>query len=142
MFLLDTNVFSEATKFYPTPKVARWLGEQPSTSLFVSAITLAEVRYGIELRANDPRREQLEAWYPEAVASFDDRVLSVDRAVAETWGLFRRRSDLLRRTMPIMDAFLAATAQVHGLTIVTRNVRDFEAWGGPVINPWDIVEED
>jgi predicted nucleic acid-binding protein len=142
MFLLDTNVFSEATKLYPSPIVASWLGAQAEETLFVSVITLAEVRYGIELRAEGKRRQQLEAWYPDTVASFKDRVLSVDRVIAETWGAFRRRSDLARRTMPTMDGFLAATAEVHGLTIVTRNVRDFEVWGGPVFNPWDDIEED
>ncbi len=136
MFLLDTNIASEATKLSPLPAVMDWIGAQPETALHLSTISLAEIRYGIELRADGRRRQFLESWYPRMIASFDDRILPVDAAVAGVWGALRRRTDVARRTMPIMDAFLAATAQVHGLTMVTRNVRGFEAWGGPVFNPW------
>jgi predicted nucleic acid-binding protein len=136
MFLLDTNVASEATKGSPLPAVMDWLAAQPASTIHLSVITLAEIRYGIELRAEGHRRRALEIWYPKMVASLGERILPVDREVAELWGDLRRRTDLARRTIPIMDAFLAATAEVHGLTLVTRNVRDFEAWGGPVFNPW------
>ena len=137
MFLLDTNVASEATKFSPLPAVMNWVAAQAPASLHISVVSLAEVRYGIELRAEGQRRRALEAWYPKMVATFHDRVIPIDRDIAELWGDLRRRTDLARRTIPIMDAFLAATAQVRGLTLVTRNVRDFETWGGPLLNPWN-----
>jgi predicted nucleic acid-binding protein len=138
MFLLDTNIASEATKFAPLPAVMNWVAAQAPATLHLSVVSLAEIRYGIELRAEGQRRRALEAWYPGMVATFGDRILPIDRDIAELWGDLRRRTDLARRTIPIMDAFLAATAQVHGLTVVTRNVRNFEAWGGPVFDPWSL----
>ncbi|TCS14132.1 type II toxin-antitoxin system VapC family toxin [Caulobacter sp. BK020] len=140
MFLLDTNIASEATKLSPLPAVMNWVAAQAPTTLHLSVVSLAEIRYGIELRAEGRRRRALEAWYPGMVATFRDRILSIDRDIAELWGDLRRRTDLARRTIPIMDAFLAATAQVHGLTLVTRNVRDFEVWGGPVFDPWSLPD--
>ena len=136
MFLLDTNVVSEGIKKRPRPEVAAWLAESSPTSLYVSAVTRGEIRYGIEARIDGAYRRILEAWYPALVAGFSDRILPVDQVIAERWGVIRRRAEEARRSMPIVDLYLAATAEVHGLTLVTRNVSDFTGWGGPVHNPW------
>jgi len=136
MFLLDTNVLSDTTKQTPHPAVSAWSKAQPSSTLFVSAISLAEAGYGIERLAVGQKARGLRQWLDSVIVDFGERVLAVDTQVALTQARIRRAAESARRTMPAMDAFLAATAQVHGLTLVTRNVRDFEAWGGPVFNPW------
>ncbi|PTS90355.1 MULTISPECIES: type II toxin-antitoxin system VapC family toxin [unclassified Caulobacter] len=136
MFLLDTNVVSDSTKQVSHPAVSNWLASQPRASLFVSVVSLAEVSYGIERLPPGRKADELRLWRASLVADFAERLLPVDGEVALVHGRLRRAGDTARRTIPVMDAFLAATAEVHGLTIVTRNVRDFEAWGGPVFNPW------
>ncbi|AYV45063.1 VapC toxin family PIN domain ribonuclease [Caulobacter flavus] len=136
MFLLDTNVFSDATKLQPHPDVTRWLGDQPAPTLFISAMSVAEAGYGVERLAPGQKADRLRAWLEEVIADFGERVLAVDAEVAKAQARIRRSAENARRTMPSIDAFLAATAEVHGLTLVTRNVRDFEAWGGPILDPW------
>jgi predicted nucleic acid-binding protein len=136
MFLLDTNVLSDTTKQVPHPAVSAWSKAQPSSTLFVSAISLAEAGYGIERLAVGQKAQGLRQGLDSVIADFGERVLPVDTQVALAQARIRRAAENARRTMPAMDAFLAATAQVHGLTLVTRNVRDFEAWGGPLLNPW------
>ncbi|MDG2531344.1 type II toxin-antitoxin system VapC family toxin [Caulobacter endophyticus] len=136
MFLLDTNVFSDATKLTPHSGVARWLSDQPTSTLFISAMSVAEAAYGVERLAPGRKADSLRAWVEEVIVDFGERVLPVDAEVAKIQARIRRSAENARRTMPSIDAFLAATAEVHGLTLVTRNVRDFESWGGPVFDPW------
>jgi predicted nucleic acid-binding protein len=135
-FLLDTNVVSEPTRVSPDPSVVAWLAARSSQELFVSAATIGEIRYGIEIFPSGPRRRSLEAWFAESFDAKPSRVISLDYEIADAWGRLRRRSQLEKRTMPLVDAVIAATASVRGLILVTRNVSDFEVWGGPVFNPW------
>jgi predicted nucleic acid-binding protein len=135
-FLLDTNVVSEPSKMTPHPRVMAWLAAQRSDQLFVSAGTVAEVRYGVEAAPAGARRAALETWYAETFARRPQRIVAIEFDVAEAWGRLRRRAELQRRAMSTMDALIAASAEVHGLILVTRNVKDFEIWGGPVFNPW------
>jgi predicted nucleic acid-binding protein len=136
MFLLDTNVVSDSTKLVSHPAVALWLEAQPREGLFVSVISLAEASYGIERLAPGRKADELRLGRASLMSDFGERLLPVDNEIAMVQGKIRRATENARRTIPIMDAFLAATAEVHGLTLVTRNVLDFEAWGGPVFNPW------
>lgn len=135
-FLLDTNVASEPTAKTPNAGVLAWLAARSSEELFLSAATVAEIRYGIEACADGARKRALSLWFDEAVIANPDNVLPIGLDVAEAWGRLRRKAEAEKRSMPVMDAFIAATAEIHGLTLVTRNVRDFEVWGGPVFNPW------
>ncbi len=135
-YLLDTNVVCEPTKRTPHPGVLAWLAAQRSDALFLSAITVAEVRYGVEAAKPDARRRALEHWFEAAIRNHPEQCLDVDFRIAKAWGRLRRRAEVEKRTMPLMDALLAATAEVHGLTLVTRNARDFEVWGGAVLDPW------
>ncbi|GGL44464.1 type II toxin-antitoxin system VapC family toxin [Caulobacter rhizosphaerae] len=137
MFLLDTNVLSDATKLVPHPAVTRWLEAQPLSTLFVSVMSLAEASYGIERRPDGRKADGLRQWLGAVIVDFDGRLLPVDAEVAMAQARIRRAAENARRTMSAIDAFIAATAEVHGLTLVTRNVRDFETWGGTVFNPWD-----
>lgn len=138
MFLLDTNVLSDSTKLVPSPAVTTWLEAQPITTLFVSVVTLAEARYGIESLPAGRKADDLRQWLGSVIIDFDGRLLPVDAEIAMAQGRIRRAAENARRTMPAIDAFLAATAEVHGLTLVTRNIRDFQGWGGPILDPWTV----
>lgn len=135
-YLLDTNVISEPTHKTPEPRVLAWLASREPEEVFFSAATLAEVRYGIEAAPIGARRRALEIWYSESFTGRPQRIIPISFEIADAWGRLRRRAEVERRAVSIMDAFIAATADVHGLAVATRNVRHFEVWGGPVFNPW------
>jgi hypothetical protein len=100
--------------------------------------TLAEIRHGIELMPRSRRREALFRWLNDDLAMrFADRILPVDRVVAEAWGVVMARASTGGNSMATMDGFLAATAAVHGLTLVTRDAADFPGASVPLLNPWE-----
>src|SRR5258708_5793504 len=118
-------------------RVVRWLHEADEDSLFVSVITVAELRHGVQRLAPGARRERLDAWIREQLTErFEGRVLAVDKEIAETWGQLMAVSETQGRRMSVMDCFLAATAMVHGITLVTRNVEDYSGFGGELFDPW------
>jgi predicted nucleic acid-binding protein len=131
-FLLDTNVLSDVRKARPNASLTAWFEAQDPDDLFVSVLTLGEIREGIErLRTRDAARAQaLALWLGDLAGVYEDRVLPVDHLVADEWGRLRAI-----RSLPVVDALLAATARVHGLTLVTRNDRDFRGLGLTVLNP-------
>lgn len=133
-YLIDTNVLSEVRRTRPRPGVVSWLRSTPAQRNYLSVLTLGEVRKGIErIRLADPDRAvRLEGWLTGLYDEFADRLLAVDDAVAESWG--RICAGL---TPPTVDSLIAATAAVHGLTVATRNTRDFERMGVETHNPFD-----
>lgn len=135
-FLLDTNVLSERTSVRPHAGVIAWTTTQAFDNLHVSVVTLAELRYGVEKLPAGAKRRRLSAFVADVADGARGRLLPIDAEVALEWGRLRRRAEVSGRTMPSLDLWLAATAEVHQLTLVTRNTRDFEAWGGPVFDPW------
>ena len=136
-FLLDTNVVSEWTKPRPDSGVVAWLAEADEDRVFISVITLAELRYGIERMPAGARRNRLETWASNQLpARVEARVLSIDTEVADIWGRVMARGKTGGRPIGTMDAFITATAERHHLTLVTRNISDFEALGIRLINPW------
>lgn len=139
MFLLDTNVLSDATKRVPHPAVTRWLEVRPLSMFFVSVVSLAEANYGIERLQPSRKADGLRQWLDSVISDFGERLLPVDAEVALAQGRIRRAAENAHRAMPAIDAFIAATAEVHDLKLVTRNVRDFEGWGGPIFNPWTLT---
>ena len=133
-YLVDTNVVSELRKGQRCdPGVASWLAETSSGEIFLSALTVGEIRKGIEniRRRDEPTAAALEAWLGELLATHSDRILPVDAVIAEQWGRFNVPDPL-----PVLDSLLAATASVHGLTLVTRNVKDVERTGVECLNPF------
>ena len=136
-WLLDTNVLSELRKRHCAASVREWIEAQPNESLYISRVTIAEIRYGIE-RAREPRlREELGTWLDTSLRPwFGERVLEIDEAVLIEWRRMVERGRLVGHTFSQPDLFLAATASVHGLTVATRNVDDFVAAGVPIVNPW------
>ena len=136
-FLLDTNVVSEWIKPYPDEGVAAWLAEVDEDRTFLSVATLAELHHGIEIMPLGAKRNRLDLWLcEELLPRFETRLLPISPAIAEVWGKVAARSQAVGRTMGIMDTFLAATAEVHGLTVVTRNVKHFSVLEYPAFNPW------
>jgi predicted nucleic acid-binding protein len=141
MYLLDTNVISELRKARAgkaDPRVSAWAAAVPVADLFVSVIAIHEIEIGVLLaeRRDPPQGKLLRAWLDVSVLqAFSDRILSVDIQVA------RRSAHLhVPDPRPVRDALMAATALVHGLTVVTRNAGDFAPTGVRVINPWNVAE--
>jgi toxin FitB len=135
-YLLDTNVVSETIRRQQNKVVIGWLRQLPAEALFVSVLTLGELRKGIERLADKKRKETLRLWLEhELPAWFNGRVLPVNLAVAERWG--RLLADM-GRPVPAIDSLLAATALHYELRLVTRNTGDFDYPGLEVINPWQM----
>ena len=136
-FLLDTNVVSEWTKPRPNPGVVEWLGQVDEDEVFLSVVTFAELRHGIARLPVSTRRRQLDEWLRnELPVRFEARIIGVDGAIADEWGRLVARREGSGRPIQAMDALIAATAQVHGLTLVTRNTVDFHPSVKSILNPW------
>jgi predicted nucleic acid-binding protein len=136
--LLDTNVLSEVRRPVPDRRVLGWLDGLDEDRVFISTASIAELKRGIALMADGRRRDALAAWLAtDLPARFETRILSIDRAVAECWGDLMAGSRKRGVALSVMDGFFAATALAHGLTLATRNVKDFAAFGVPLFNPWD-----
>jgi predicted nucleic acid-binding protein len=134
MYLLDTNVVSELRKPKPHGAVLAWFEGLDDAQLHLSAVSLGEIQAGIELtRAQDPAKAlEIEAWLEMVAAAYN--VLPMDAAAFRAWArLMHRKSETVYE-----DAMIAATAKVHGLTVVTRNVTDFKAFGVPLLNPFKL----
>jgi toxin FitB len=136
-FLLDTNVLSEPMKERPNSGVLAWLSQANEDEVFVSVVTITELRYGVERLATGKRRERLDSWLRrDLIARFDGRILPVDLRIADACGGLMARSESMGRPLEARDAFIAATAEVHGLTLVTRNTSDFETTLKAIVSPW------
>jgi predicted nucleic acid-binding protein len=135
-FLLDTNTVSEWVKPRPNFGLMSWMESADEDRIFISVISFAELRYGVDRMAQGGRRSRLEHWLrDELPIRFEKRILPVDTHVAELWGRTVSRSEAAGRPIRAMDAFLAATAETHQLTLVTRNVSNFPLLKA-VLNPW------
>ncbi len=133
-YLLDTNILSETRKRQPSPGVAEWISATPPDRLHVSVLTLGEIEQGIARvrgRGDQQQAAALERWLRDVETGFADRVLPVTLPVAAAWG-----RQQYGRPLPVVDGLIAATARVHGMTVVTRNVKDFELAGVQVLDPF------
>ena len=136
-YLLDTNVVSELIKARPDERVVEWIRAADESDLHLSVLTFAEIRFGIEKLAQGARRERLRRWTEtELTDRFEDRILDIDRSIAELWGVIMARGFAISVRLPVMDTLLAATAEHHGLIMVTRNIRDFARAGVATLDPW------
>lgn len=133
-YLLDTNVLSETRRRVPAAGVASWIAATPADQLCVSVLTLGEIAHGvarIRARGDGKQASALDRWLRELEAGFAGRIMPVTLEVAREWG-----SQRFAQPVPVIDALIGATARVHGLTVVTRNARDFERTGVQVLNPF------
>jgi predicted nucleic acid-binding protein len=139
-FLLDTNVVSEPMKPQPDASVMQWLAQADEAGLFISVVTITELRYGAERMAVGRRRKALEEWLQnELPIRFDQRIIPVDADVADACGRLVARNESLGRPIEPRDAFIAATAEVYGLTLVTRDTSDFQSTIKNLLDPWNAV---
>ncbi|MCL4183849.1 MAG: type II toxin-antitoxin system VapC family toxin [Burkholderiaceae bacterium] len=133
-YLLDTNVLSELRRKAPDRHVVEWIAARPPSTLYLSVLTLGEIRKGIDTLTDRKRRAALLDWLEaDLPAFFSGRVLTIDERIADRWG---RLLAAARRPLPAIDSLLAATASSHDLAMVTRNARDFAGLGISVIDPW------
>ena len=136
-WLLDTNVLSELRRPKPEPRVLNFISAQPLDLLYVSSVTFAEIRFGIELLDDPSRRAALNDWLAHQVRPmFEQRVLAITEDVMFKWRLLVEQGRKIRHTFSQPDLIIAATALQHGLTLVTRDISDYERARVPVFNPW------
>ena len=137
-YLLDTSVISELVKKSPHLPVLKWIGEQDETTLYLSVVTIGELEKGIARLPVAARKARLQSWVRrDLVERFGERLLAVDLQAATRWGTYSGESEKRGQPLPVIDSLIAATASVHGLAVVTRNVEDYERCGVACVNPWD-----
>ena len=138
-WLLDTNILSELRRPKPEPKVIAFVAAQPLSHLFVSAVTFAEIRFGIELVSDPHRRSELTDWLTHKLRPmFEQRTLEVSEDVMFKWRLLVEEGRREGHTYSQPDLIIGATALQHGLTVVSRDLSDYTRAGVPVLNPWDM----
>lgn len=134
-YLIDTNVISELRRREPEPRVVEWFQQRPARVLYLSVLSMGEIRRGVERLEESRRARALRSWLEEELpAWFGGRLLPIDDAVADRWGRLLAEAG---RPLPAIDSLLAATALVHDLVLTTRNVRDLAGLPVALANPWD-----
>lgn len=136
-YLLDTCVISELANRAPSTKVLNWLSRQSPDSLYISSVTIGEIKKGIVKRGGDLRSQRLARWLEKDILEgFSDRILPIDKEVSIEWGRICGEAERTGRKRPAVDALIAATASVYGMTMVTRNVRDMTGFDIAIYNPF------
>jgi len=136
-FLIDTCCISELVKKKPNPNVLKWFTDQDEFSMYISVITFGELRKGIEKLPDSKKKKELNQWVKEDLNSrFKNRILSINMGEVNRWGKILATAEKKGKPLPAIDSLIAATAQVHNLSVVTRNTQVIEGSGVDVINPW------
>jgi len=135
-YLLDTCLLSEFMKPQGNRGVINWFKAQDDETLYISVLTIGEIRKGIKKLGTTKRSDELRTWLDSVVFRFDSRILAFDISMANRWGDLIANLESKGRPMPVIDSLMAATALEHNLTIVTRNEDDFEPTGAKVLNLW------
>jgi predicted nucleic acid-binding protein len=136
-YLLDTNVISELVKLRPEAKVVSWVQTTSEELLYLSVLTIGEIRKGIDSLPRSNKRGLLESWLAnDLVLRFAGRILQVNLDIAERWGLISARAKMAGAPLAVIDGLMAATALHHNLTFVTRNTKDVQVAGINMLNPW------
>ncbi len=139
-FLLDTNIPSELIRSRPDARVEKWVYAQDEQSLYLSVVSIGELRRGLVILPASKRRSELERWFEnDLLPRFEGRILPVTRSIADRWGVLDGQCQLKGTPLNAADGMIAATAIEHGLTVVTRNIRDYAGLGVEALNPWDAV---
>ncbi|MCI5118621.1 MAG: type II toxin-antitoxin system VapC family toxin [Candidatus Electrothrix sp. LOE1_4_5] len=138
-YLLDTCVISELVKPRPNTAVTDWLARIPADRLFLCSLTIGELKRGIMRLTDSKKKNRLMMWLETLLADYGDRILPVDRAVAEAWGIMQARAEDSGQRMSIIDGYIAATASAYQMTVVTRNEGDFSPSHQAILNPWKML---
>lgn len=137
-YLLDTCVISELVKKEPHPSVIRWMDDGDESKMYLSVLTLGELMKGITKLPDGDRRDKLQSWVSNDLAQrFGPRLLEIDAEVSMAWGTMMGEAERRGERLPAVDSLIAASANVHGLIVVTRNVKDIERCRTKVLNPWE-----
>lgn len=137
-YLLDTCVISELIKPVPHKKVISWIKDIPSEMLFLSVITIGEIRKGIIKLPESKKKQKLALWLNTILEEYKERIITIDLMVADTWGIIQANAEKNGFPMSSIDGLIAATSYTHNLTLITRNEDDFTSCKIPIINPWKI----
>lgn len=138
-YLLDTNIISELVAKQPEPRVVRWIDSQDAATLYLSVVTIGELRKGLERMPASRRKDSLRTWLADdLLVRFSGRILVIDIEVMLTWGELTGRLERAGRPLPAIDSLLAALALYHRCTLATRNEADFADTGISVLNPWTV----
>ena len=135
-YLLDTCVLSELVKPTPNEKVIDWLDATPNEKLFLSVITIGEIRKGLIKLPESKKKTSLTNWLNELLDNYQSRIYSIDLTVAENWGNIQGLAEKAGSPMASVDSLIAAIAYTYNLSLITRNEKDFKASNIPIINPW------
>lgn len=135
-YLLDTCVISELVKAAPDENVINWISQVPSERLFLSVITIGEIRKGITKLPNSKKKHQLTNWLNTLLEDYQARIYPIDLTVAENWGIIQAKAENNGTPVASVDSMIAAVAQTYNLIVVTRNENDFTATNVTILNPW------
>jgi toxin FitB len=139
-YILDTNVISELVAAQPSPKVIRWLETIDPDKIFLSAITIGELKKGIEKLPKSKKKDRLNQWlHDDLLARFQGHILPIDENTMLCWGALNAQLEAVGHPIPVMDGLLAASALQHHYTFVTRNADHFQETGVMLVNPWDRI---
>ncbi len=135
-YLLDTCVISELTKPTPNENVIEWLNITPNDRLFLSVITIGEIRKGLTKLPDSKRKADLTNWLNTLLEDYQNRIYPISLTVAENWGVIQGHAEKEGKSMSSIDSLIASIAYTHNLVLVTRNESDFQASNLPIQNPW------
>jgi predicted nucleic acid-binding protein len=136
-YLLDTCVILELVKPVPYTRVTNWLQSSPSDALFLSVLTIGEVRKGLVKLPDSKKKEKLSLWLNTLLKEYNERIIPIDLTVSENWGIIQGNAEKAGTPMSTINGLIAATASSHNLILVTRNESDFTPVQIPLINPWE-----
>lgn len=141
-YLLDTCTLCEPTRKEPEPEVMRWLEREKEEDLYLSVLSLGEIAQGVEKLDDSRKKRRLEAWlHTDLLHRFDGRIIDITREISLKWGEISGAKRREGKQIPVIDGLIGATALVHSLVVVTRNVDDFRRVGAPVFDPWQDAEK-
>ena len=135
-YLIDTCVVSELRKPMPQESVLAWFQACDAAEIYISALSLGELRFGLSILPDGKRKNDLLVWFNELIEAFAGKILPVTEKIALIWGSMRAKAQRNGLTLPVIDGLLAATAEAHQMVLVTRNTDDVASTGIPVLNPW------
>ncbi len=139
-YLLDTCIISELTKPEPNPNVLTWLDTISSDDLFLSVISIGEIRKGISKLPSSRKKEQLNHWLNSLINEYGDHILPIDISTAENWGIIQAKAERAGTPMPSIDGLISATAYTNNAILATRNEKDFIPAHIPTVNPWSVLK--